>query len=52
MKQNEMMNKLANLESVFIGDQDDDVEPGSKEERISQEYTHSVLKTENVDLKE
>lgn len=29
MQHNNMLNKLANLESVFIGDQDEEIEPGT-----------------------
>lgn len=48
MQHNNMLNKLANLESVFIGDQDDEI---AEDDRKRQEdYFNSVLFTENKEL--
>ena len=50
MQHNNMLNKLANLESVFIGDQDDEI---AEDDRQRQEdYFNSVLFTENKELRE
>jgi hypothetical protein len=50
MSHNNLLNKLANLESVFIGDQDEEAAQGSYEEGMQKRYTHSVLVTENEEL--
>lgn len=39
MNHNDLLNKLSNLESVFIGDQEEDLQEGTDEEKLSKKYT-------------